>query len=176
MFDPTAFENIKVVLEGALYDLDLSGDIIITDRNDLLNTAKLSRCFDISFTLANKGAHPVTAKLSLESKLKNLAAELLAESLSESLAGSYMDLKFIFNHKNENTDFRNIAKILVEIWGSNRKITIHSIFDPLAGNFVKSIATVEFARLIREEQLDDLREMIEFMKITLQRLESLREL
>jgi hypothetical protein len=41
MFDPTAFDNMKVVLEGALYDLDIMGEIIITDRNDLFNTAKM---------------------------------------------------------------------------------------------------------------------------------------
>ena len=51
MFDPTAFENIKVVLEGAVYDLDLNGEIIIIDRNDLINTAKLSRKYELSFQL-----------------------------------------------------------------------------------------------------------------------------
>ena len=28
MFDPTAFENMRVVMEGIFYDKDLSGDII----------------------------------------------------------------------------------------------------------------------------------------------------
>ena len=32
MFDPTIYDNIKVVLEGAVYDLDLEGKIIITTK------------------------------------------------------------------------------------------------------------------------------------------------
>ncbi|MGZ4162287.1 MAG: hypothetical protein ACXVNF_16040, partial [Neobacillus sp.] len=53
VFDPTAFDNMKVVIEGALYDMDIIGEIIITDRNDIMNMAKLSRRFDICFTLPN---------------------------------------------------------------------------------------------------------------------------
>ena len=49
MFDPTAFENMKVVMEGIFYDKDLSGEIIILDRNDIMNIAKLSRTYDLSF-------------------------------------------------------------------------------------------------------------------------------
>ena len=175
MFDPTAFENMKVVLEGALYDLDLSGEIKISDRNDLVNTAKLSRSYDLSFTLANNTIKPITAKLSLQSHLSNLAAELLADSLSKSLAGSYLHLEFIVPYRQEFADYGEIAKILTEIWGTNRKISIHTFFDPLAGQFLKSIATVEFTRLIREEQMEDLIEMIDFMKITLYRLQTLHD-
>lgn len=54
MFDPTAFDNMKVVIEGALYDLDICGEIVITDRNDSFNMAKMSRTFDISFRLPEK--------------------------------------------------------------------------------------------------------------------------
>ena len=43
MFDPTAYENMRVVLEGIFYDKDLSGEILVIDRNDIVNTAKLSR-------------------------------------------------------------------------------------------------------------------------------------
>ena len=48
MFDPTAFENIRVVLEGIFYDKDLEGSIMIIDRNDIMNTAKLSRTYELS--------------------------------------------------------------------------------------------------------------------------------
>lgn len=49
MFDPTAFENLKIVIEGAVYDRDFSGEILVTDRNDIINLAKLERRFEISF-------------------------------------------------------------------------------------------------------------------------------
>ena len=54
LFDPTAFENIKVVIEGEIYDRDLSGEIFVTDRNDWFNSAKLSRKYEISFGLDRK--------------------------------------------------------------------------------------------------------------------------
>lgn len=36
MFDPTAFDNLKVIVEGAVYDFDLHGDILVTDRKDMI--------------------------------------------------------------------------------------------------------------------------------------------
>ena len=36
-------------MEGIFYDKDLSGEIVIVDRNDLINTAKLSRSYDLPF-------------------------------------------------------------------------------------------------------------------------------
>ena len=51
LFDPTAFDNMKVVLEGAVYDRDLFGDILIVSRDDLVNLATLSRKFTIEFVL-----------------------------------------------------------------------------------------------------------------------------
>lgn len=176
MFDPTAFENMKVVLEGALYDLDLSGDILIKDRNDLMNLSKLSRMFEISFSLPNMEDFPVTAKFSLTSKLENLAAELLTSALSESLAGSYIQLEFILQQEHKIEDYRKIEAILSEIWGSNRKITITNHFDSLTGRFNKTIASIEFARLVREDQLDDLTEMIDVMVMTLNHLQSFSSL
>lgn len=172
MFDPTAFENMKVVLEGALYDLDLSGEIVITDRNDLMDIAKLARRYELSFALPNKAENPVIAKLLLESPLKNLAAELLGGQLQESLAGSFIHLEFILPHQHKMKDYRAIEEILIGIWGTSRKITITAVMDPIEEKFIKSIASIDFERLIREEQMDDLVEMIEFMTVTLNRLQS----
>lgn len=49
MFDPTAFDNLKVIVEGAVYDFDLHGDILVTDRKDMMDLASLSRIYHISF-------------------------------------------------------------------------------------------------------------------------------
>lgn len=47
MFDPTAFDNLKVIVEGAVYDFDLHGDILVTDRKDMMDLASLSRIYHI---------------------------------------------------------------------------------------------------------------------------------
>ncbi len=94
MFDPTAFDNMKVVIEGAIYDLDLDGEINIIDRNDLINLAKMSRSFDVSFKLPGNKTRQVIAKIILKSNLENLAAELLPGSLSDKDSGSMVRLEF----------------------------------------------------------------------------------
>src|SRR5689334_1471885 len=106
MFDPTAFENMKVVLEGAVYDLDLNGDITIIDRNDFINTAKLSRKYELKFKPENFSK--VTASIVLEAELENLAAELLPVSLSEQKAGCRIRLFFSFEHQDNIVDYEKI--------------------------------------------------------------------
>lgn len=168
MFDPTAFDNMKVVIEGALYDLDIIGEIVITDRNDLINMAKMSRKFDVSFQLPNS---VVTAKIEMASNLVNLAAELLPAFLSEQQAGIYVSLQFGMVHDNKEIDFQAIKNILLSIWGSTRKITQMVKCYPLEIERKNThVIKVEFDRLIREDQIDDLVEMIEFIMTTLKQL------
>ena len=87
MFDPTAFENIKVVIEGEIYDRDLSGEILVTDRNDWINTAKLSRKYEITFSLPGKDDAFLSSTMTLETGLENLSAELLGQEHAKKLAG-----------------------------------------------------------------------------------------
>jgi len=168
MFDPTAFDNMKVVIEGALYDLDISGEIVITDRNDFINLAKMSRKFDVSFQLPNQA---VTAKIELTAGLVNLAAELLAPVLSEQEAGCQLRLQFLTAHENMDIDYRVVEGILRNIWGPTRTITQSVHYDPLRNETNNAyIITIEFDRLIREDQMDDLVEMTEFIITTLEDL------
>lgn len=168
MFDPTAFDNMKVVIEGALYDLDIIGEIIITDRNDLINMAKMSRKFDVSFQLPNS---VVTAKIEMASNLVNLAAELLPAYLSEQQAGIYVSLQFGIEHDDMEIDYQAVKNILLNVWGSTRKIIQTVQYDPLEiARKHTHVINVEFDRLIREDQIDDLVEMTEFIMTTLKKL------
>lgn len=169
MFDPTAFDNMKVVIEGALYDLDIIGEINITDRNDLINIAKMSRKFDVTFQLPHSA---VTAKIEMTSNLVNLAAELLPAFLSEQKAGCYLSLQFGIEHEDMEIDFQAVETILQNVWGSTRKITQLVQFHPLETIDRKHthIIKVEFDRMIREDQIDDLVEMTEFIMTTLKQL------
>lgn len=170
MFDPTAFENMKVVLEGALYDLDLDEEIIITDRNDFINAAKLARKYEIHFKI-KEGSSGVTAKLVLEAGLENLAAELLTSSLSEERSGCLIYLAFSFDHTRKIIDYEKIEKMMANIWGE-RKITHSVLFYPLQKEKrMHSEIMIEFDRLVHEEQLNDLASMIDVMITTLYRLQ-----
>jgi hypothetical protein len=172
MFDPTAFDNMKVVIEGAIYDRDSAGEIIITDRNDFINLAKMSRLFNICITLPEISGPSAIAKLELESKLDNLAAELLSSSLANKIPGCFIRLQFFLEHSDEVKVFQDIEAIFTEIWGETRKITQAVEYNPLAKPIkCKNVVTVDFIRVIGEEQLDDIVEMTDFMVVTLKRLQ-----
>ncbi|MCV9888442.1 hypothetical protein [Metabacillus halosaccharovorans] len=47
MFDPTVFDNLKVVIEGYIYDMDIDEQISVTDRSDIIDLAKMSRQYSI---------------------------------------------------------------------------------------------------------------------------------
>ncbi|NRD80501.1 hypothetical protein HPT25_24570 [Bacillus sp. BRMEA1] len=173
MFDPTAFDNMKVVIEGALYDLDLIGAIIVTDRNDFLNTAKMSRLFSICFRLPGNTTNTVTAKLEMGAELNNLAAELLPNMDANDLAGCFVKLQFCLEVVDEMTEYQEIDDIFRKIWGEERKICQSVEFNPLnQPKKMKNVVTIDFERIISEAQMDDLVEMIEFMVTTTQQLET----
>lgn len=92
MFDPTAFENMRTVMEGLIYDKDLDGDIIVLDRNDVFNSSKLSRNYTITFRLKNQQNAKLMFELSAD--LQNLSAELL-ESVKKK-NGLVLPFIFIF--------------------------------------------------------------------------------
>ncbi len=171
MFDPTAFENLKVVIEGAVYDKDLNGEILVTDRNDFINLAKLERRFEISFVEQNNRGKKITAIWILESGLENLAAELLPQALSESRSGCHVTVKFIAEHLNESSIFIDIENVLAEIWGTSRTIEQKIRLNPFDVNAgIKHEMIIHFNRLIYENNIDDLTIMLDCMINSLRNL------
>jgi hypothetical protein len=176
MFDPTAFDNMKVVIEGALYDLDLAGDIVVTDRNDIVNMAKMSRSFDIHFQNASSQFPIVTAKLGINAELINLAAEILPNSLAQRQSGCTINLQFFHEGITNETQLQEIREIFVDIWGETRQIN-QFVTITHSKSLIDNCISIEFDRLIREDQMDDLVEMIHFMKTSIEQLQSyLREI
>lgn len=170
MFDPTAFENMKVVLEGALYDRDLDGEIMILDRNDYINSAKLSRTYEITF--ADSLNEFVKCTVLLKANLENLAAELLPTSRSESLSGSHISILFTVNHLNSDGIHKNIQNELQNIWGRQRSIQQSVRFNPLEDHkWIEKEIRIDFNRLVFEDQIDDLVEMVDYMILSLEKLQ-----
>ncbi|MBY0122681.1 hypothetical protein [Bacillus sp. S/N-304-OC-R1] len=171
MFDPTAFENMKVVIEGALYDLDLSGDIFILDRNDIINSAKLSRKYEITFTNDRKNHDLCNCSIIMEAGLENLAAELLQAVQSERLSGCKVLIKFSLKHPDEQSIYQKIEKRLEDIWGQDRAIDQAVSKNPLiTEKMIRNDITISFNRLVYEDQMTDLIEMIDYMLDSLEKL------
>ncbi|MGP7815990.1 hypothetical protein [Niallia sp. 01092] len=169
MFDPTAFDNLKTVMEGAFYDRDLDGRITILDRNDLLNSSKLSREFSITFSLSNQQNARMT--FSLQANLANLAAELLPKVMNEKEIGCYMAIHLVVCHRNEKNVFLSLEEMLKRIWGNERKIKQEIRLNPFSmDNKLENHLTILFNRIITEEQIDDLVMMVDYMEATLQQI------
>ncbi|MFB6466092.1 hypothetical protein ACE38V_04630 [Cytobacillus sp. Hz8] len=169
MFDPTAFENMKVVLEGALYDRDIEGDIAIINRSDVMNLAKLSREYEVTFTLKEKSMTQCTVKL--RSNLENLAAELLPAMKSEQLSGCTLSIVFTVEHYDDLDLHEEIANVLTDVWGIERTYQHKMILDPFQEHDVitKEIS-IDFNRLIYEDQMDDFINMIDSMVVSIKNI------
>ncbi|MEH7014769.1 hypothetical protein V7087_28870 [Neobacillus niacini] len=171
MFDPTAFDNMKVVIEGALYDLDLAGEIVITDRNDIVNMAKMSRGFDVHFQLPEAKGNIISAKMEIKSDMINLAAELVPDLVSKRQSGCKLRLQFFHKDITDEKQLKEINWILTEIWGDTRKICQSVTITP-SKSLISNCISIEFDRLIGEDQMNDLVELIDFMITTIQHLQA----
>ena len=172
MFDPTAFENMRVVMEGIFYDKDLKGEIKILDRNDYLNTAKLSRSYDLSFQLSSSYHQPVICKFTLTAGLENLTAELLPEYVPPRYAGCVSKLEFTFISDFNESLISEVNEALRDIWGESRinKLTVCWEAPSIIEQVIYT-ALVSFDRIIHEDQIEDLSEMTNYMVRTLEMLE-----
>lgn len=171
MFDPTVFENLKVVAEGAVYDLDLAGAILVTNRRDVVDLASMSRTYSIAFIL-REAEYDITALFSLTADVKNLAGEILEDAAV--LPGCNLQLQFVFPISSPNPFVERIDEQLHLIWGEERRITQVISYEynkePL---FYSNTATVLFQKTIREEHAEDLSAVIDHMVETLERLQEL---
>ncbi|MGP3561383.1 hypothetical protein [Geobacillus sp. BK01] len=165
--DPTAFDNLKTVLEGAVYDADLQGRIAVIDRRDLADLARLSREYAISFQQAGAPEPPVicTARLAID------FAELVNERLHYGRAGCRLAVSFALPVR------RLSACALIEgtlrtIWGEERVVRQMLRWEfPHEHGPYHNEATVEFGRLIYEENAADLPEMVPYMISSLEQLQ-----
>lgn len=160
--DPTAFDNLKTVIEGAIYDLDLDGTVVVTDRRDWLDIAHFSRMYRLMFRLPEKKA--IVCTVSLEMHLEQIARELLQKAD----AGCVLTITFCLPVESDDSCLF-IEKTMRNIWGETRFIR-QTLRRDYASGRIDNEVTIEFGRLIREEHVDDLLEMIPYM------LESLRQL
>lgn len=158
MFDPTVFDNLKVVVEGALYDLDLDGQLVITDRKDQMEMAKMGRDYRITFQ--DKTIDEIHAYIDLKIDLDNLVTELRTEE--KQIPGCYLEIGFIFELESLDA-CQDIEEVLTTIWGDTREIQQEISFRYGTKNHYINNSKIIFHRLIREDNIDDMLEMIDYI-------------
>ena len=176
LFDPTAFDNMKVVLEGAVYDRDFVGDILVVNREDLINLAKLSRHFTIEFELKDPRFNKqISGGITLYASLENLSSELLASHKNDTYSGSTVEIFILYSEKVSEEQADRLFKELEDIWGKQRTIECTNIAVKSNANqqSYSSKFTISFDRLVKEEQMDDLVDMIEYLIQSLQLSETI---
>ncbi|WP_312098218.1 hypothetical protein [Niallia sp.] len=172
MFDPTAYENMRTVMEGFIYDRDLEGGILVLDRNDIFNSSKLSRNYTVTFRLKDQQNAKIMFELSAD--LQNLSAELLASGENENLVGSSIYIHLFLRHKKDESIYPILQNLMEDIWGKDITVLQEISFPPLGfKQVVNNHITIDFKRLITEEQIDDMVTMMEFMERTLHSLHSI---
>lgn len=173
VFDPTAFENMKVVAEGAVYDLDFEGKAIVTGRQDLINLAEMSRIFAITFeSRTAAGGRKISGTVKMEAGLDNLASELLKDG-NPIKAGVRMfvliDISGYVTEKGREVLYDTAE----EIWGRDRDISVvrTEAQDGKNGEAVHAAqCRISFGRLIGEDQIDDLPMMAGYLLNTLDQI------
>lgn len=176
MFDPTAFDNMKVVVEGAVYDRDLIGDILVINRDDLINLATLSRQFTIEFVVKESyWPKKMSGGIHLSASLENLSAELLASPLHETENGLTVDIFMTYADQITDEQAEKVFSGLEEIWGKQRRIewATTSTKTNMKQQTYISTFTIVFERLIKEDQLDDVVDMIDYLIQSLQVAETI---
>ncbi|WHY95577.1 hypothetical protein [Peribacillus simplex] len=166
MFDPTAFENMKVVLEGAVYDRDFIGDIMVIKRDDIVNLSTMSRSYKIEMELKKPIAPiSISGAIELQASLKNLSSELLDTAIDDTHSGCTVDIFIAFPKKLDEVNAEQLLNELEKIWGNQRIITVTTsdTVSKKMQHVTSSVYKVSFGRLVKEEQMDDLEDMVEYL-------------
>ncbi|UFJ43189.1 hypothetical protein LOK74_01470 [Brevibacillus humidisoli] len=178
MFDPIIFDNIKVVLEGAVYDRDLAGQIAVTARADLVDLAAYGREYRITFCLAEdkEKKDAVSAQIALRTTLLDIASEQLEMPVAEQI-GCTICVHFMLHVADWNRETRWITSVLDGIWGDRPHITQYigtrldehrsSLWPP---ERYENKVTLDFHRKIGEGNIEDLYELVEHCVASVARL------
>jgi len=167
MFDPTVFDNLKVVVEGSVYDLDMRGELKVIGRIDRVELTAMSRYYAIQFSLPDKPE--VWAELKLWADTEDLAGEIL--ELDTVTLGCQMQPVFYKRLKKPEVECPQIEALTTEIWGNHvhqmqRIITVYGEAEKMPLDEI----IIYFNRRFGEEVLADLPQMLEHMLLMLEKL------
>jgi hypothetical protein len=179
LFDPTVYENIKVVVEGAVYDLDLAGTILVTNRTDRVELSTMARSYSIQFQESQEDMEKETglqsgrAEIKLIATIEDLSSEIL--ELDDASPGCQMEILFYTQVLDIEKECEEIDKLLKDVWENRPSIEQSLSFtygDKV--NFYQNRISLDFGRKINEEQIEDIPTLVDLMFHTLQRLNQLR--
>ncbi|MDQ0215857.1 hypothetical protein J2S13_002277 [Oikeobacillus pervagus] len=154
MFDPTSFENMKVVIEGMIYDLDSQRDICLHGRKDLVDLASFSRIYQIAYTSFKN--EKIMIQFQLSSHLHQFASEIMPQQISGD-AGCFVEITY----RGPREIFQDFhIELLKKKWGPDRVFEERNVDSSQSGKVNELV--IQFERLITEEMIPDLQDMVLF--------------
>jgi len=156
MFDPTAFDNIKVVLEGSIYDLDLAGDIIITNRNDLINIGKMDRTYNITYQLPSPNV--ITGDIQAQVEINSTLDEIYNEwHRKKEWFGCTLTVTFQVKRYLDDLAEKRLMKLFHQQYRDNPIIKITTVKQ---NQELMYLSEFQLKRYMGEHQVDDLKTFI----------------
>ncbi|WP_338749512.1 hypothetical protein [Bacillus sp. FJAT-52991] len=162
MFDPTAFDNIKFIVQAEVYDRDLAGLLHIHDRKDLVDLASMERESSIVFSLAEQKER--TAAVIIRSTIQQLAGELMQLPAAE--PGVLLEVIYSGEAMHFTEDMMDR---LEQLWGEGRLIERRTIESNQQG--LMREWRLDFQRTITEEMIEEMTDLVGFIVDTLQAME-----
>ena len=168
MSHPTAYENFKVIIEGSVYDADLTGDVLVVNRSETMDLAILARKYEIQFILPPYDY--VKGSIVVDASLAHLAEELLFHKEDQAAAQVEIGLFFQTKKPLSSENISNLTDYLHDIWGKERLITINASDCYVNGmyQYTSQQMTISFNRVVTEDQADDLYELIHYCTSSLE--------
>ncbi|MBO9129542.1 hypothetical protein [Bacillus sp. 165] len=172
MFDPTVFDNLKVIVEGYIYDQDFDGAILVTGRKDLVDLASMNRQYRVSFVLKNLHNIHITAVFVLQADTRNLLGEIMEDA--SFTPGCTAEILFQYKTVNPETDCSETGQLLKSVWGEERIITQQVAYEHGKQDYSVE-ASVQFQKHITEDHIDDLPVLVDHMIETMHKLTHMHE-
>ncbi|RSK27315.1 hypothetical protein EJF36_10700 [Bacillus sp. HMF5848] len=168
-FDPTAFDNLKILIEGSVYDFDLSGRIYIKNRSDLIDLANMSRTYKIEVACHKKNSLN-TATLILSTNLQELSKELLHQSSTK----FGCNFKILYSSKSTHYEMASyrIRKIVKHHFDEQYTVLQNIMFQSHHSDKTEEVYTITteaiLNTLLYEEDVEDIPYIINNVISTLQ--------
>jgi hypothetical protein len=162
MIDPTVFDNLKVVIEGYIYDLDLEREIAVIDRRDIVDLASMSRKYTIIF----EGLKTRNRSVSIEIDMPHheLSAELLQ---TKEKPGCIVRVSFCEKHDTQDYD-ELLFKKLKRSWGKQHEVKLFLTKEiTLTNVYYHHKYHVEFQSLFGEDHLEELKNIVDYTIVLL---------
>ncbi|KAB7708980.1 hypothetical protein F9802_02250 [Bacillus aerolatus] len=158
MFDPSAFDNIKFIMQAEVYDRDLDGLIHIHSRTDKVDLASLSREASISFSLKESPQLRVT--LFVQADLDKLAGEL--KQLPGAEPGVMLQITYTGAEKVLTAERMDE---LEKMWGEERQYERRKVESNRSETVYEWC--IHFNRTITEDMIEEFGSLVGFITDTL---------